>query len=183
MSVAAFCRKVANTMFQKICLSRHANFTSVNKNSVMTTNEMVKVYIGQLCAEIGCTPESIYSKESNSWFFTRGSATVEVFLSSYETVVKTVRTFIRCFSPVFAIPADNNKKIDLYQQALVNNTRFMGVKLAIIPEKGFIYAVAERDIDGMGYTEFKTLISDLGYWADQLDDMLHQHFGNRVPMN
>lgn len=149
----------------------------------MTTNEMVKVYIAQLCAEAGCTPESIYSKENNSWFFTSGSASVEVFFSSYETVVKTIRTFIRCFSPVFALPADNEKKLMLYQQALINNTRFMGVKLAIIPEKGFMYAVAERDIEGMDYTEFKTLVSDLGYWADQLDDMLHQHFGNTVPMN
>jgi len=55
---------------------------------------MVKVFfINQLCAEIGCTTED-YNKESNSWFFTRGSASVEVFMTSYETSVKTIRTFI-----------------------------------------------------------------------------------------
>jgi len=149
----------------------------------MTTTEMVKVYVNQLCAEIGCTPESIYSKENNSWFFTRGSATVEVFMSSYETVVKTIRTFIRCFSPVYALPADNQKKMLLYQEALQNNASFMGVKLGIMPEKGFMYAVAERDIEGMDYTEFKTLISDLGYWADQLDNILHQRFGSTAALN
>lgn len=149
----------------------------------MTTTEMVKVYVNQLCAEIGCTPESIYSKENNSWFFTRGSATVEVFMSSYETVVKTIRTFVRCFSPVYALPADSQKKMQLYQEALQNNTSFMGVKLSIMPDKGFMYAVAERDIEGMDYTEFKTLISDLGYWADQLDNILHERFGSTAALN
>lgn len=149
----------------------------------MTTSEMVRVYVNQLCAEIGCTPESIYSKENNSWFFTRGSASVEVFMTSYETVVKTVRTFVRCFSPVYAIPADNQKKVQLYEEALQNNTKYMGVKLSIIPEKGFVYAVAERDIEGMDYSEFKTLISDLGYWADQLDDILLQRFGSAASLN
>jgi hypothetical protein len=149
----------------------------------MTTSEMVKVYVNQLCAEIGCTPESIYNKENNSWFFTRGSASIEVFMSSYETVVKTVRTFVRCFSPVFAIPADNTKKVQLYEEALRNNTNFMGVKLSIMPEKGYMYAVAERDIEGMDYTEFKTLISDLGYWADQLDNLLQERFGSTVTLN
>jgi hypothetical protein len=149
----------------------------------MTTTEMVKVYVNQLCAEIGCTPESIYSKENNSWFFTKGSASIEVFMSSYETVVKTVRTFVRCFSPVYALPADNQKKMQLYNEALQNNSNFMGVKLSIIPDRGYMYAVAERDIEGMDYIEFKTLISDLGYWADQLDNALHERFGSTAALN
>ena len=144
---------------------------------------MVRVYVNQLCAEIGCTPESIYNKESNSWFFSRGSASVEVFMSSYETVVKTVRTFVRCFSPVYPIPVDTMKKIQLYEEALQNNTKFMGVKLSIMPEKGYMYAIAERDIEGMDYLEFKTLISDLGYWADQMDDVLKERFGSSVALN
>ena len=149
----------------------------------MTTTEMVTVYINQLCAEIGCTPESIYSKENNSWAFTRGSASIEVFMSSYVTAVKTVRTFVRCFSPVYAIPADSLKKALLFQEAIQNNATFMGAKLGILPEKGFMYAIAERDIEGMDYVEFKTLVSDLGYWADQLDDMLQQRFGATTSMN
>ena len=149
----------------------------------MTTSEMVKVYINQLCSEIGCTPESIYSAENNSWSFTRGSVYVEVFLSSYETNVKTVRTFIRCFSPIYAIPTDTLKKAQLFEEALQNNTNCMGVKLSIIPSKGYVYAVAERDIDGMDYTEFTTMLSDLGYWADQMDDALRLRFGSTTALN
>ncbi|HUP11387.1 MAG TPA: hypothetical protein VM187_04230, partial [Niastella sp.] len=97
----------------------------------MTTTEMVRVYVNQLCAEIGCTPESIYNKESNSWFFSRGSASVEVFMSTYQTAVKTVRTFVRCFSPVFPLPVDGGKKALLLQEAMNNNVNFMGVKLGV----------------------------------------------------
>ena len=158
-------------------------FTVQLKIKTMTTTEMVKVYVNQLCAEIGCTPESIYNAETKSWYFTRGSVSLEVFMSSYETVVKTVRTFVRCFSPIFAIPADAMKKAQLYEEALANNSTFMGVKLSILPEKGFVYAVAERDIDGMDYIEFKTLISDLGSWADQLDNQLHARFGSTTALN
>jgi hypothetical protein len=149
----------------------------------MVTSQMVQVYVNQLCAEIGCTPESIYNKESNSWFFSRGSASVEVFLSSYQTAVQTVRTFVRCFAPVFPIPANDPVKAQLYQEALENNVRFMGVKLAIMPEKGYMYAISERDIEGMDYDEFKLIISDLGFWADQMDDILKERFGNTTSLN
>jgi hypothetical protein len=149
----------------------------------MTTKEMVQVYVNQLCAEIGCTPESIYIKESNSWLFSRGSASIEVFMNSYETAVQTVRTFVRCFAAVLPIPTDADKKAQLYAEAMQSNATYMGVKLAILPEKGFMYAVAERDIDGMDFIEFKTLISDLGFWADQLDDMLVERFGSTAALN
>jgi len=149
----------------------------------MTTKEMVRVYVNQLCAEIGCTPESIFNAQTNSWFFNRGSASIEVFMSSYETNVQTVRTFVRCFSAIYPIPADLTKKAQLYQEALENNSNFMGVKLAVMPDKGFVYAIAERDIDGMDYIEFKTLISDLGYWADLLDNKLTERFGSAAALN
>lgn len=149
----------------------------------MTTTEMVKVYVNQLCAEIGCTPESIYSKENGSWMFTRGSASIEVFMTSYETSVKTIRTFVRCFSPVYALPVDAEKKAQLLQEAMQSNSNFMGVKMGTIPNKGYLYAIAERDIDGMDYVEFKTLVSDLGFWADQIDDKLVERFGTTVGLN
>ena len=149
----------------------------------MTTTEMVKVYVNQLCAEIGCTPESIYSAENNSWFFSRGSASLEVFMSSYETAIKTIRTFVRCFAPICPLPADAAMKAQLYTEALENSASAMGLKLVILPNKGFLYAVAERDIDGMDYIEFKTMISDLGYWADQLDNVLSARFGTTVALN
>lgn len=147
----------------------------------MTTTEMVKVYINQLCAEIGTTSEAIYNANDKCWYFTRGSVRIEMFMTSYETVNKQVRTFIRLFSPIYPIPADNQKKLDLYQGALEANAQYMGVKLATIAQKNYMYAVSERDIEGMDYMEFTTMIGDLGYWADKLDDFLKETFGVPQP--
>lgn len=143
----------------------------------MTTTEMVKVYVDQLCAEIGTTADNIYNPQNKAWYFNRGSTTLEVFMTSYETANQTVRTFIRVFAPIYALPQDPQKQLSLFQGALEANSQYMGVKISTIASKGFMYAVSERDIEGMDYKEFVTLISDLGYWADKLDDFLKERFG------
>lgn len=143
----------------------------------MTTTEMVKVYIKQLCTEIGTNADDIYDAKTGSWYFTRGSVSLELFMTSYETADKRVRTFVRVFSPIYPIPQDPQDKADLFQGALEANAQYMGVKLSTIASKGYLYAVAERDIDGMDYEEFTLLINDVGYWADQLDDYLKKTFG------
>lgn len=143
----------------------------------MTTIEMIKVYINQLCTQIGISPEAVYSAEFNSWNFAKGVQNIEIFFTSYETSVKTVRTFIRCFSPIYVLPQDPQKQLDLYRVAMENNAQFMGVKMGTLPAKGFLYAIAERDIEGMDYLEFTTLIGDLGYWAEHLSGVLRNKIG------
>lgn len=143
----------------------------------MTTTEMVKVYINQLCAEIGVDPKVVYNAQSQAWYFTRGSSVLEVYMKSYETARKTIRTFVRVFSPIYTLPHDPQKQLDVAKAALEANSQFMGVKLASIASKGHLYAVAERDIEGMDYNEFITLVNDLGFWADKLDDHLKERFG------
>ncbi len=143
----------------------------------MATFQTVENYIAQLCQQLGTTVERIYNPQSKSWFFSRGSATIEVFLTSYSTGNGGSRTFVRCFAPIYIIPNDPQQRADLYQGALEANTQYMGVKLSTNLSRGLLYAVAERDIEGMEYAEFVTLVSDLGYWADQMDDYLKTRFG------
>ena len=143
----------------------------------MSTIEFVKAYINRLCKDIGTSAGAIYNPKTTAWYFSRGSSTIEVFLTGLETDEKTERTFIRCIAPVLIIPEDAQKKLAVFQKALELNTRHMGIKLSLIPEKGLICVIAERDIEGMDYDEFISLINDIGYWADQLDDYLAGHFG------
>ena len=142
---------------------------------------MVRVYVQQLCKEISVSEESIYNAQNKAWYFTKGSITIEVFMKSYETVRKTIRTFVRVFAPIHVLPKDPQRLLECYQFALEANTQYMGVKLTTIVEKGFMYAVAERDINGMDYTEFTTIIGDVASWADQLDDLLKARFGASTP--
>lgn len=143
----------------------------------MTTIDMVKVYIQQLCKEIGVKPEDIYSAKTDSWYFTKGSAKLEVCFVSYNTVYNTVRTFIRVFSPIYPIPTAPEKKLAVFAECMAGNRIFMGMKFCTFPDDGQIYVFGERPIDGMDYEEFTTLVNDTASWADQLDDGMVKKFG------
>lgn len=147
------------------------------KLTAMTSIDTIKGYINRLCTEAGADPQKIYNPQNEAWYFLKGSITLEVFFTSYETADSSVRTFIRCLSPIYTIPLDSAKRLELYHVALEVNSRNTGVKLGTIAEKGHLYAIAERDIEGMDYGEFVTLVNDVAYWADQLDDLLKQRFG------
>ena len=138
----------------------------------MTTTETVRLYIDRLCREIGTTANAIYNPKTGAWYFARGSSTIEVFLTAYETEHGSVRMFLRCFAPLHVIPSDDVSKADFFYSALEANTRYMGIKLGTIAGKGLLCAIAERDIANMSYAEMVTLITDIGYRADLLDDSL-----------
>lgn len=147
----------------------------------MTTIETVKAFLNRLCVEAGADPEKIYNAETESWYFLKGSSTLEVFLTSYETSGNVVRTFIRCLSAIYPLPVDTAKRQELYYVALEVNARNMGVKIGVLADRGYMYAIAEREIDGMDYHEFVTIINDVGYWADQLSELFRSRFGEPEP--
>ena len=144
----------------------------------MSTIEFTKAYISRLCKSIGTTAEAVYSKKTGAWYFQSNSATIEVFLTTIETDQKTERTFIRCVAPVFETPMDAKKKLHFYETALEINTARMGIKLGSLTDKGILCVITERDIEGMDYNEFIDLISDIGFWADTLNDYFKKHFTN-----
>jgi hypothetical protein len=143
----------------------------------MTSIDTVKAYINRLCVESGADPQEVYNHENDAWYFARGECTLEVFLTSYETEERLTRTFVRCLSVIYPIPVDVIQRQDLYLVALEINTRNMGVKIGTMADKGFMYAIAEREIDNLQYPELVILINDVGYWAEQLSDLLKNHFG------
>ena len=143
----------------------------------MSTIEFVKAYIHRLCKDIGTSADAVYNTKTSAWYFTGGSSTIEVFLTTTDVNDEAGRTFIRCMAPLYPIPVNPVKQFEVFQKALELNTRHMGIKLSIIPDKGLLCAIAERDIVGMDYEEFVTLISDIGYWADHFDNYLQEHFG------
>ena len=141
----------------------------------MVPSDVAKAYIYRLCHEIGANADSIYNAKTGAWYFAAKSTTIEVFLTSFQSGEKE-RTFIRCFAPLCGIPADTKRKLDMYQSVLEINTQRPGIKLSITSDKRFLCAVSERDIDGMDYQEFLTIITDISFWADQLSDFFKKHF-------
>ena len=143
----------------------------------MAPSDVARAYIYRLCQELGVSADSIYNAKTGAWYFTSGSSTIEVFLTTISLGQQAERTFIRCFAPIYIVPGDPIKKLGILQSAMEINTDRMGIKLSALPEKGFLCVVAERDIDGMDYAEFMTLISDISYWCDHLRRYFEKNFG------
>jgi len=141
----------------------------------MFPSDVARAYIYRLCHEIGANADSIYNAKTGAWYFAAKSTTIEVFLTSFQSGEKE-RTFIRCFAPLCGIPADTKRKLDMYQSVLEINTQRPGIKLSITSDKRFLCAVSERDIDGMDYQEFLTIVTDISFWGDQLSDFFKKHY-------
>jgi hypothetical protein len=141
---------------------------------MLTIEKTVRQYLTQFMAKHGIEATSVYDATNDAWYFRRGSATLEVFFVSYQTAKGETRTFIRFFSPLATLPEAPQTQWELLYQLTVLNSQYMGVKFALLPEKPYIYAIYERDIDGMSYEEFELCMEDSGYWGDYLDDEVNQ---------
>jgi hypothetical protein len=135
----------------------------------MASVEIVKEYIRHLCTEVGVNAEKIFNTETGAWYFVQGNSTIEVFLTAQKNPQEEQQIFIRCMSPLCAIPRDIPKQFILYKTALAINSTYLGFKLIADESRGIVCAVSERNIEGMDYGEMISLISDLGFWAGKLD--------------
>lgn len=144
----------------------------------MVPSDVARAYIYRLCNEVGANADSIYNAKTGAWYFTSGHSTIEVFLTTIGSGQQSERTFIRCFSPIYILPPDPVKKFVILEAAMEINTERMGIKLSALPEKGLLCVVTERDIDGMDYAEFMTIMSDISHWSDQLRSHFAKKFGD-----
>ena len=142
----------------------------------MAPADITKAYIYRLCRELGVSAETIYNTKTGAWYFSSGSSTIEVFLSISDSGQEKERTFIRCFAPVYVIPDVLTTKLAVYQAALEINTQRMGIKLSILRDKGLLCLVTERDIEGMDYDEFLSIITDISHWTDLLKVFFKKQF-------
>jgi len=125
--------------------------------------------------EIGLNNDTIFNKERNAWYWSRGSAKIEVFVESVDLSSGAKRHFLRVFSPMVKVPPGAGTAF--YRRLLELNDKSLGVKLTLLPSSDTIYATYERDIKGMDYDELADTIADVEWWADNLDDKLMQEFG------
>ena len=125
--------------------------------------------------EIGLVPETVFNQQNNAWYWTRGSARIEVYTDAIDMGSNRKRYFLRVFSPLVKVPP--NAGTAFYRRLLEMNDKSLGVKLTLLPSSETIYATYERDIKGMEYDEMADTIADLEWWADNLDDKIMQEFG------
>jgi hypothetical protein len=142
----------------------------------MASPIVVQAYIQRLCRETGTDAESVFNKKTGAWYFTQGSSTIEVFITSNLTSQGTVRTFLRCFSPLQTIPVTDEKKLKLFKAALELNEEYLGIKVAVDNKREILCVIGERDTDGMDYKEMLTIIIDTGNLAEKLNSLMKKYF-------
>ncbi|GAB3985650.1 hypothetical protein GCM10028807_01360 [Spirosoma daeguense] len=134
--------------------------------------EMIHCY----AESAGLSRDKVYNPERKNWLWKRGSAGIEVLIETLNFQDGSRRDFLRIFSPLMDIPANN--LLGFYRHLLELNDQKLGVKLSIMPNTQKVYATDDRDIKGMDYYELSMFISDLEIWADKLDDELKAQFPN-----
>ncbi|WP_045112938.1 YbjN domain-containing protein [Microscilla marina] len=136
----------------------------------MSYKSQVEEMIQEYVESVGLTKKDTYNAETDSWNWKRGSASIEVFIADG----KNNREYLCIYSPLMKIPA--KEEFSFYRHLLELNYSKLGLKLAIRSSSEFVYAVSERDINGMDYNELSVCIKDLEWWADKLDDELQELF-------
>jgi len=131
--------------------------------------------VDDLVAELGLKKDEVFDPEKKTWKWSKGSANIEVLLLSVPVGEGKQREFLQVASPLMRVPQGNEKTF--FRRLLELNDVKLGIKLSIQSGSDQVWALYERDLVGIDYTELKTTVLDLEYWADELDDILINEFG------
>src|ERR1044071_6670287 len=113
----------------------------------MATIDEAHSYIRQFITSVGVDPNQCFNEQNKAYYITRGSASIEVFISSHPQQDGTSRNFLRIFSQLVTIPAENREQF--YRRMLELHDQSLGMKLTIQPGTDKVYATYERDINGI----------------------------------
>ena len=130
--------------------------------------------INDFVSERGIDPSTVYNPEKKMWNLKRGSASIQVLLMEIPVGEGQIREFVQAASPIIKIPS--GKELPFFRRLLELNDIKLGVKLSLQSGTDQVWALAERDLIGMDYSELQTLLEDLGFWADEFDDLLTKEF-------
>ncbi|HOV13169.1 MAG TPA: YbjN domain-containing protein [Spirochaetota bacterium] len=131
--------------------------------------------INDFVAEKGINVKDVYFPDKLLWRLKRGTASIDIMLLSVPVSENQIREFLQVASPIIKVP--KGRELEFYKTLLELNDVKLGVKLSLQKDTDQVWALYERDLIGMSYTELITCLEDLGYWADEFDDILQKQFG------
>ena len=110
-------------------------------------------------------------EEGFGWSFRRGSAAIEVYITHQDNM-----GYLQVLSPIMHLPTSG--LLPLYRRLLELNLQLTSASLGVYLD--VVYVFAERPLDGLDSVETNTLISQIAFYADELDDKLVGEFGGRL---
>ena len=116
-------------------------------------------------ADLGVDPATARGNSPGQWSLIKGSAKVWIDLWYIE---REGRPYYQVMSPVLAIPATNQAAF--FQELLEINDKLFGVAFTIY--NGWAWLKVIRECDGMDKNEAFAMLTRIGNYADQYDDVL-----------
>lgn len=115
--------------------------------------------------------QEIPGAEGCGWWLTEGSAKVYVFIQD-----SPAGPVLRITSPIVFIPEDNQEKF--YRRLLDLNSNLASCHLATY--ENYVLVLTQRQTTGITQEEVDSMVWNVAYVADLLDDKLAAEFGTTL---
>jgi hypothetical protein len=145
--------------------------TSQDKSSESLIAHMNNIERILSMIDVNPTEARAHSIDGFRWVFQWGSAGVEV-----NVVERGKHGYFQVSSPLVYLPQDNLEQ--LYRRLLEYNWEMTNVAFAVHGD--VVYVVSERPLNGMDTEEARYIITQVAYYADDLDNKLADEFGTRL---
>lgn len=135
----------------------------------MSTQEDLSKYYGMVeecISRLGVDPAICrHETTAGKWSLVKGSAKVWIDVWHIEN---EGRAYFQVMSPVMQIPVDNRGA--LFQELLQINDKLFGVAFTIFND--WVWLKVIREVKGMDGDEAFAMLTRIGNYADQYDDLL-----------
>ncbi|OIQ36613.1 MAG: hypothetical protein BM555_02310 [Crocinitomix sp. MedPE-SWsnd] len=134
-------------------------------SNIQNSYDMIEACIRKL----GIDPTTTRGQNAGQWSLMKGSAKVYIDCWMIES---EGRAYFQVMSPVMQVPAD--KKESFYFDLLSFNDRLYSCAFALFKDWAWIKMI--RECEGLDEDAAFAIITRVGHYADQYDDMLKQHY-------
>ena len=126
--------------------------------------------------KLGLDPLTVRTERSGSWRLVKGSANVYIDCWYIE---REGRSYFQVLSPIMKIP-ENQKESFYYDLLSFNDTLF---SCAFTLHNDWAWIKMIRECDGLDENEAFSILTRVGNYADQYDDLLKQHYNGQTSVN
>lgn len=141
----------------------------VSGNTVQEVAQLVQNYFA--CRNLDPKKQEIADSEGCGWWLTEGSARVNIFIQDSPAGPE-----LRITSPIVFIPDTNREAF--YRRLLDLNINLATCHLATC--ENHVLVLAQRHAAGLSQEEVDSVVWNVAYVADLLDDKLADEFGTRL---
>lgn len=141
-----------------------------------TENVTLKTHVNNIesilsMIDVNPAESRAHTIEGFRWIFPWGSVKVEV-----NVIERAHKGYMQVSAPLLYLPLTNREP--LYRALLEQNMEMTSAALAVFND--LVYIFSERSLDGLDTEEARQIITQVAYYADELDNRLVNEYGGRL---